>query len=195
MPIQLVRPLWQQEKLMSVLAQSDKPKEFAPDNVVERSDLMIQGLLDMDLIVKAERQKCSSGSAAYGIAESQSPAYVQDMEFRLMFLRSVRFNATLATELFFRFLEHKLELFGNAKLCSKIKLEDLDKEDAKFLKTGSHQVLPVRDIAGRLIIVHFLALAKYKTVENAVRKTRNAQKWNRFHLHHICSLRLRVCHL
>jgi hypothetical protein len=63
------------------------------------------------------------------------------------------FNARLAAGRMVRFFEEKKKLFGPDKLTKEIKLRDLDEEDRKFLDRGFCQIAPLRDRAGRHIII------------------------------------------
>jgi hypothetical protein len=99
-----------------------------------------------------------------------SPEYVQNPNFRIMFLRAEHFDAKLAAERLVRFFELKKRLFGRDRLVKDITLEDLDEDDMETLETGGvGQVSPLKDMAGRPIVCFLQALRKYKVPENAVR--------------------------
>jgi hypothetical protein len=152
------------------------------------SPLQIQNALsDMNGCIEGLRRNISNntntnGSSVYDFCESQNPQYVQDLKFRLLFLRSVGANLEpqLAAQRLMAFLEHKLQLFGPNLLCETITLSHLSKDDMDFMKKGAMQLVPARDRAGRAVIVIFPSLfEKSKTHENAVRKNKtNASKRN-----------------
>jgi hypothetical protein len=54
-----------------------------------------------------------------------------------------------------RHFETKLELFGRGKLARDIQQDDLDKETIDALYSGYTQTLPLRDRAGRLVLIWF----------------------------------------
>jgi hypothetical protein len=107
-------------------------------------------LEDMEI----ELSKLTRGNKeAYMQAEAQNKEYVICHKLRLKFLRAEIFNARLAAGRLVRFFEEKKKLFGPDKLTKEIKLRDLDKEDRKFLDRGFRQIVPLRDRAGRRIII------------------------------------------
>lgn len=88
---------------------------------------------------------------AYDRAAFLSPRHVNDPAFRLMFLRSTRFDAAAAAAKMVTYFESKLELFGEEKLVKRITLEDLDEDALAELANGSYQFLPIRDRSNRAI--------------------------------------------
>jgi hypothetical protein len=64
-----------------------------------------------------------------------------------------RFDAKKAAGRVTRYLDWKLSLFGEEKLCKAITLGDLKKEDLTILIKGHFQRLPERDGAGRAVWV------------------------------------------
>jgi hypothetical protein len=112
-----------------------------------------------ELIAKTlhEMEHCLQGihhKHAYVLAEAFRDDYVQDPTLRLLFLRADRFDAEKSAKRLVDFLDWKLKLFGEEKLCQwHIGLDDLD-EDAQFLvKSGVDQILPSRDTRGRAVFV------------------------------------------
>jgi hypothetical protein len=70
-----------------------------------------------------------------------------------MFLRADRFDAEKAAKRFTLWLDWKLKLFGQERLCQwHIGLDDLDDDARWTVKSGFFQMLPERDSRGRLII-------------------------------------------
>jgi hypothetical protein len=90
---------------------------------------------------------------AYLLAEEMNLDYVRDRDFRLMFLRSDRFNIKGAALRLVRHFQVKLELFGKEKLALDITQDDLDKDSMETLYSGLTQVLPTRDRSGRAIML------------------------------------------
>ncbi|KAL3942743.1 MAG: hypothetical protein SGBAC_003118 [Bacillariaceae sp.] len=97
----------------------------------------------------------------YGVAESMDPEYVRAREFRLMFLRSDRYDAEAAADRMIRFFDIKHKLFGRAKLVKDITMEDLDEDDIACIKTGALQPAG-KDLSGRQVLVLFPGLRKFK---------------------------------
>ena len=88
---------------------------------------------------------------AYEKALYLRPSYVTNRKFRLQFLRADEFNAHKAAQRIVKHFECKQELFGDAKLVEDITLDDLTPEDMDCLMSGSTQILPKKDSAGRTI--------------------------------------------
>jgi hypothetical protein len=91
--------------------------------------------------------------AAYELARSHNPAFVEDRVFRLKFLRADLLNASNAALRLVRHFELKLQLFGPKKLVKEITQDDLEAGDMKNLYSGYVQTLPMRDRAGRCVCV------------------------------------------
>jgi hypothetical protein len=108
-------------------------------------------------------------TSPYEIAEHQNRRYVQDNEFRLMFLRSELFNVHKATRRMMKFLQHKVMYFGEEKLGKVIEWSDLTKDDIDVLKSNLWHVQKDPDRSGRplCIIPSHVYMGNYK-VENIV---------------------------
>ena len=91
----------------------------------------------------------------YQIAYEQSREYVEDPNFRLMFLRSVLFDVPAATKRLMGFFQQKMVYFGYEKLTKEIYLSDLTVDDIELFESGTVQSLPVKDQTGRGIICYF----------------------------------------
>ncbi|KAL3925547.1 MAG: hypothetical protein SGARI_005823 [Bacillariaceae sp.] len=118
--------------------------EETPEFVLEKRRELQQCLL----------QSNTAGQAAYSMALRQNAAYVQSPEFQLPFLRCEQWNAEAAAEKILAFFEIKVKLFGIDKLGKPhITVSDLTKHDRKTLESGFFQLLPVRDVAGRALLV------------------------------------------
>jgi hypothetical protein len=136
------------------------------DKIVEEtSELLAAKMEELGREIPRIRDK-----AAYDQAERQCAEYVNSAKMRLMFLRAEYFDAEKAAIRMVMFFEHKLDLFGSDALARPLRLSDMDEDDMACLKSGSVQLLPVRDRAGRLV---FCDLQKpyapaYKNVINMV---------------------------
>mmetsp|Transcript_16058 Transcript_16058/g.39331 ORF Transcript_16058/g.39331 Transcript_16058/m.39331 type:complete len:603 (+) Transcript_16058:198-2006(+) len=110
----------------------------------------------------------SKHGTKYEVAESMDPDYVSARDFRLMFLRTDRYDAKAAANRILRFFDMKHDLFGEDKLAKDITMEDLDQDDIACLKTGSLQPAGI-DLSGRLVFSQFPGLRKFKKLENELR--------------------------
>ena len=79
------------------------------------------------------------------------PTYVQNPEFRLMFLRADLFDAKSAALRLIRHFEVKRDLFGVEKLTFEITQDDLDKEAMESLYVGYQQGLRMPDKSNRIV--------------------------------------------
>jgi hypothetical protein len=129
----------------------------------ETSGFMESCLSEMDNRLQEIRH-----NTFYDIAANQSPEYVSAMKFRLLFLRSSRYDPIAAANKMIKFFEIKKELWGVDKLCKDITLADFDQDDLAALHTGYGQISPLRDMAGRPIVVFLSKCRKFRVVENAV---------------------------
>jgi hypothetical protein len=113
----------------------------------------------------------------YEMAENMDRDYVTNRAFRLMFLRANaydskethRYDPKRAAQQMKNFFDTKQMLFGNEKLVKDITLDDLDDDDKQGLERGSLQLLPVRDRAGRWIVVNFRGFASFKSMKSELR--------------------------
>jgi hypothetical protein len=82
-----------------------------------------------------------------------SRRYVQDRDFRVKFLRTEWMDPRGAVRRFLLFLEGLRRHYGPVGLERPIRHDDLDKAEKDLLRSGTLQVLPSRDRAGRLVLV------------------------------------------
>lgn len=118
--------------------------------VDETPELISSKLMEMENHIRNQHQR-----EAYDIAESMNPQYVQNPEFRLMFLRSDLFNAQDAAVRFVRHFEAKRDLFGIDKLTQEITQDDLDKGALDALYVGYAQYLRTPDKNNRIVALWF----------------------------------------
>ena len=127
-----------------------------------------------------EINRISGPHTAYERASLMSPDYVDNVDFRLKFLRGDRFDVEVAAKRFVAYFDQKLELFGPEKLTSDITLTDLDGTDLACLKSGFMQPLPTRDASGRMTLVWIPNLIRnvqgLVKLENRVRRQRRGRK-------------------
>jgi hypothetical protein len=97
------------------------------------------------------------------------PTLETDDKLFLMFLRAERFDEVAAARKLCLHFDHKMELFGEAKLPKTITLEDLDDDDLAVFKTGSYIILPKKDRSGRQPQLLNLPRMSFKNWKNQVR--------------------------
>ena len=104
--------------------------------------------------LEKELQKIpSEKKSAYEHALYLNPDYVQGRTFRKQFLNSVNFDPSFAADQICQHFETKRSLFGNGFVLGReLLLSDLSEEDMKHLERSVCQVLPTRDVAGRVVL-------------------------------------------
>ena len=129
-----------------------------------------QNLVDSSLASLDEQLKQIGGTsrAAFDRATELYPEYIENKEFRLMFLRAERFVVEKAARRIVQHFKDKLELFGETKLGKKIAFEDLSKDDQAAVICGAAQCLGSKDTKGRMVLYAFPKLLEYVTWENHV---------------------------
>jgi hypothetical protein len=119
-------------------------------------------------LLEHELSKTSRNKVAFDLANIQSKEYVSSEKLRLMFLRAESFDAYKAASRMIRFFDEKYKLFGAEKLTKDIVLADLDLDDITALESGSFQVLPEKDSAGRKVFCTFPHVSAGWTTQNKV---------------------------
>jgi hypothetical protein len=142
-------------KQMAMLSMEDRERVYydlhgVSENVKETPEMIEQKLSELEeALLKLAKKD------AYDLAEAMDPEYVQNKEFRLRFLRADQFVAKNAALRLARHFQAKLDLFGRSTLARDIVQDDLDEDTMAVLYAGSHQILPMRDRAGRTVSVYF----------------------------------------
>ena len=139
------------------------------DVVKEPPDFVEKKIRELQLQLFSLRGDPRKNTLAYEQALEQNHAFATSGKILLAFLRADRWNPKLAAYRLVRFFETKLSLFGRDLLTQTIQVSHLSKDDKKALETGSFQLLPVRDAAGRAILVGMPMLLQYKEIKNLVR--------------------------
>ena len=155
-------------KELNELSMQEREKVFedihgVANEVKEEPEFVVRCLREMDDEIGKIRKKPSYERAAF-----LPPAYVQNEDFRLMFLRADRFDPTQAAKRMVKFFELKMELFGEEKLVKTITLDDFSEDDLHSLTTGSSFFLKSKDCAGRCILLSTLENERYKEIKNLV---------------------------
>lgn len=82
-------------------------------------------------------------------------SYVNDVDFRLRFLRCELFDIEKSAKRMLNYLDMALELFGDYALRRPIRLSDFSKEEMRYMRKGRFQIMPNRDRSGRRISTIF----------------------------------------
>lgn len=115
-------------------------------------------------------------TVAYERAAEQNGNYVRSLY--PMFLRSERWKAREASARLVGFFQMKLDLFGSPALTERITVDrHLSKDDRKSLESGFFQILPVRDTAGRAVLMGIPPLRNYKHPDNLVSRDQDICWW------------------
>ena len=104
---------------------------------------------------------------AFQRARNENPNYVNDLGFRLKFLRANDFDAARAAANLVHHFEIKLDCFPE-KLSSDITINDLNEEDKVALHSGGATMLPLRDRAGRNVFVSTPSLTGPSSLQTLV---------------------------
>jgi hypothetical protein len=131
----------------SVLEQAYYDVHGIATEIGETPSFIERNLAELDREVRNRND-----NQAYFLAEEMNPHYIS-RDFRLMFLRSDRFDIKGAALRLVRHFQVKLELFGKEKLALDITQDDLDKDSMETLYSGLTQVLPTRDRGGRAVVL------------------------------------------
>jgi len=124
---------------------------LAPKETPKLLEIALEKLsLAIDNIPCAEKQAFLQSQELF-----PNNRFVNDKNFRLMFLRSELFDARRAAIRLVKYLDFLLEIFNNKKelLGRPIRLDDLRPRAMKLLRSGRVQLLPVRDNSGRRVLV------------------------------------------
>lgn len=85
---------------------------------------------------------------------SSNPQFVHSKAICLKYLRVDFFDVGLATKRMMNHLELLFRYFGPVALQRPLRFSDLVKKEQDAFRGGSFQLLPSRDKAGRLVLVH-----------------------------------------
>lgn len=92
---------------------------------------------------------------AYIQSQRLGKTYVNQVDFRLRFLRCELFDVVKTAKRIVYFLKGVQETFGDYALKRSVRLTDFARGELKFMRRGYFQILPYRDRSGRRILVIF----------------------------------------
>jgi hypothetical protein len=85
-------------------------------------------------------------------SKSSSSSYLLCKENKLRFLRSEFFDPRKSASRFTKYIDLLLEVYGEYALRRPIRMQDFNREELSFLKSGQYQLLPFRDRGGRRVM-------------------------------------------
>jgi hypothetical protein len=132
------------------------------EDIEETPALIEHSLADFD-----QEIRCHPDNQAFHMAESMNRDYVQNLEFKLMFIRADRFDVRSAALRFVRHFQVKLDLFGEEKLAMDITQDDLDCDSMDAVYSGLAQLLPEPDRGGRAVLLWNANGAQYSLTQLA----------------------------
>jgi hypothetical protein len=138
------------------------------DEIPEEPEFVAKKLSETRAALLQLKSKPNASTLALRLAETINPGYVNNRKFLLGFLRADSFDTKKAAGRITRYLDWKLELFGEVKLCKDITLDDLQKDDLTTMKKGVFQRLPERDRAGRSVWIIVVQNEVYPSMESLV---------------------------
>mmetsp|Transcript_17026 Transcript_17026/g.23964 ORF Transcript_17026/g.23964 Transcript_17026/m.23964 type:complete len:385 (-) Transcript_17026:102-1256(-) len=93
---------------------------------------------------------------AYELGLFANPDYLESIKFRLMFLRSDRYDPRAAAKRLVNYWDRKVQLFGADKAFRPLRMPiDFAPKDETSATQGGFRLLPARDEAGRAVIFSF----------------------------------------
>lgn len=125
-------------------------------------------IMEESFVALEEEIQLIQAKPSYDNAITMSPSYVQDRNFRRMFLRACQGDAKKAAKRITRHFSTKEQLFGTEKLVKNIELSDLNEDDMEALESGGFQVLPKRDLAGRNVLFGRYTAMRFREIKNMV---------------------------
>ncbi|KAL3929828.1 MAG: hypothetical protein SGBAC_012039 [Bacillariaceae sp.] len=123
-----------------------------------------------ETLAALDSEIASQKNEAYEIALKQNRSFVEDPDFRLMFLRSEGFDPSSASTRLMLYLKLKQMYFGEERITKDINFRDLSEDDTISLETGAIQVLTEKDRSGRAVVLVSPSLwNRQHTPENTMR--------------------------
>lgn len=150
-------PTAERDKIIEEVHGVSKPME-------EDAEFVSETLAALDSEIASQKNE------AYEIALKQNRSFVEDSDFRLMFLRSEGFDPSSASARLMQYLKLKQMYFGEERITKDINFRDLSEDDILSLETGAIQVLTEKDRSGRAVVLVSPSLwNRQQTPENTMR--------------------------
>ena len=140
-------------KSLSTMAPSDRENAYDDIHAIPLGPAADPALIEESLERLEIEIEMREDNQAYQLAKLSNPAYVLDRNFRLLFLRSDRYDAKKAAFRMVRHFQMKMEVFGKEKLGRDIVQDDFDEDEMKVLYDGNIQMLPTKDRGGRTMVL------------------------------------------
>lgn len=126
-------------------------------DIDETPELIEESLyqFDLELDLIDENNKVAYNKAQEIIQSEEDPlthSFILSKEVKLRFLRSELFDPRKSASRFTKYLDLLLEVYGEYALRRPIRMQDFNREELSFLKSGQYQLLPFRDRGGRRVM-------------------------------------------
>jgi hypothetical protein len=125
--------------------------------IEETPELIEESLYQFDLELDLIEHKVAYNKAQEIVTSKEEDpltrSFILSKEVKLRFLRSELFDPSKSALRYTKYLDLLYEIYGECSLRRPIRLQDLNREELSFLKSGEYQLLPYRDRSGRRILV------------------------------------------
>jgi hypothetical protein len=122
----------------------------------ETPQLIKESLYQFDLELDLIENKVAYNKAQETVTSNKEDpsmhSYLLNKDIKLRFLRSELFDPTKSALRYTKYLDLLLEIYGEYALQRPIRLQDFNREELSFFKSGQYQLLPFRDRCGRRIL-------------------------------------------
>jgi hypothetical protein len=123
----------------------------------ETPELIETSLFQFDLELDLIENKVACNKAQELITSKEDPlthSYLFSKANKLRFLRSELFDPRKSALRFTKYLDLLFDIYGECALRRPIRLQDFNREELSFFKSGQYQLLPYRDRGGRRIMAN-----------------------------------------
>jgi hypothetical protein len=122
-------------------------------DIDETPELIEESLYQFDLELDLIENKAAYNKAkAIIFSKEEDHSYCLSKANKLRFLRTEFFDPRKSASRYTRYLDLLFEIYGEFALRRPIRMQDFNREELAFLKSGQYQLLPYRDRGGRRIM-------------------------------------------
>lgn len=167
------------EDVDAILANELSRLSFQDRNLIQEEIHGVRSMAPMEteqtvknalfLLEQSIEQLPISDKRAYLSAKlMEDEAFVLTIDMKLCFLRAELFDPSKAAARYAKYLHLLSKHFGPVALQRPLQYSDLTRKEQELCRYGNNQILPTRDRAGRLVIVHHGAMGG-KDVDESTR--------------------------
>ena len=115
-------------------------------------------LFEIELELLEKEHKIAYQKAIHLITNIDDPlalssSFILSKEMKLRFLRTELFDVSKSAIRYTKYIDLLYELYGDIALQRPIRIDNLNRVELSYLKSGQYQLLPYRDRSGRRILV------------------------------------------